>query len=45
MDLLGEVLLSLKIGSNSLGIFRCGAPWGMDVPPMTHANAYHVLCD
>ncbi|KAF1311053.1 hypothetical protein BLX42_10680 [Pseudomonas sp. SG-MS2] len=40
MDLLGEVLLSLKIGANSVGIFHCGAPWGMDVPAMTQANAY-----
>lgn len=40
MDLLGEVLLSLKIGANSVGIFQCGAPWGMNVPSTTFANAY-----
>lgn len=40
MDLLGEVLLSLKIGANSVGIFHCGEPWGMNVPAMAQANAY-----
>ncbi|MCY1298112.1 Cupin [compost metagenome] len=40
MDLLGEVLLSLKIEANSVGIFNCGEPWGMAVPATTSANAY-----
>lgn len=40
MDLLGDVLLSLKVGANSVGIFECGSPWGMDVPTTSPANAY-----
>src|SRR4051794_23262486 len=45
VDLLGDVLLSLKIDANSIGTFHADAVWGFSVPPM-HASigiVYRVI--
>lgn len=34
MDLLGNVLLSLKLRENSIGIFEFTAPWGFEMPAL-----------
>ncbi|WP_028627136.1 AraC family transcriptional regulator [Metapseudomonas resinovorans] len=44
MDLLGEVLLSLKVKANSGGIYSLGSEWGFDVPAMPAAFAYALCC-
>ncbi|WAB99240.1 AraC family transcriptional regulator [Pseudomonas putida] len=44
MDLLGEVLLSLKVESNSGGIYTLGNPWGLSVPAFPVASAYALFC-
>ncbi|NKJ49022.1 hypothetical protein CIC12_20240 [Burkholderia sp. SG-MS1] len=44
MDLLGEVLLSLKVASNSGGIYALGKDWGLAVPKMPSAYAYAFCC-
>ncbi len=44
MDLLGEVLLSLKVEANSGGIYSLGETWGLAVPSMSPAYAYAFCC-
>jgi AraC-like DNA-binding protein len=40
MDVLGDVLLSLRIVANSIGIFDFGAPWGFAMPDLSS----HFAC-
>lgn len=44
MDLLGEVLLSLKVASNSGGIYALGDRWGLSMPAMPTTYAYSFCC-
>lgn len=44
MDLLGEVLLSLKVEANSGGIYALGDPWGLRVPSFSAASAFALCC-
>ena len=39
MDILGEVLLSLRLLANSIGIFDFAAPWGFFMPAVSPAFA------
>lgn len=45
MDLLGEVLLSVKIEANSIGIFHAARDWGFSMPRLddSMAFAYSVI--
>lgn len=44
VDLLGEVLLSLKVEVNSGGIYALGDPWGLRVPSFSAASAFALCC-
>lgn len=44
MDLLGEVLLSLKVQANSGGIYALGEPWGLSMPAISATYAYAFCC-
>lgn len=45
MDLLGELLLSVRIDANSIGVLHAGADWGITMPVMERSAAtlYSVL--
>ncbi len=45
MDLLGELLLSVRVDANSLGVFHSSADWGLDFPLLDRPAAvlYGVL--
>jgi len=45
MDLLGEVLLSVKIEANSIGVFHASESWGFSMPQLdgSMAFAYSVI--
>ncbi|MBM7061045.1 AraC family transcriptional regulator [Pseudomonas sp. UL073] len=44
MDLLGEVLLSLKVEANSAGIFALRESWGLDMPPLSENYSLAHCC-
>lgn len=44
MDVLGDVLLSLRILANSIGIFDFGAPWSFAMPPQPRNFACSLTC-
>jgi len=44
MDLLREVLLSLKVKANSGGIYSLGSTWGLDVPATSAEYAFALCC-
>lgn len=45
MDLLGELLLSIRLDANSIGVFHSSSAWGLDFPQMDRPAAvlYGVL--
>lgn len=45
MDLLGELLLSVRVDSSSIGVFHSSSDWGLDMPQMDRSAAvlYCVL--
>jgi AraC-like DNA-binding protein len=46
IDLLGELLLHLKIDATSIGVFHAGERWGISTPPLPpSAFAFHALLD
>jgi len=40
MDLLGEVLLSVKVEANSIGLFHAGGRWGFSMPRLDDSMAF-----
>ncbi|MCU1785200.1 AraC family transcriptional regulator [Pseudomonas sp. 13B_2.1_Bac1] len=44
MDLLGDVLLSLKVEANSAGIFELRENWGLDMPPLSDNYSLAHCC-
>ncbi len=44
MDLLGEVLLSLKVEANSAGVFALRENWGLDMPSLSENYAMAHSC-
>lgn len=44
MDLFGEVLLSLKIEANCIGVFTFGENWGFSMPALPPTYGYVLSC-